>query len=314
MSQNLADFPLVGPALRIGAKLQLQDLQGAGQVSFGNVYYVDSVSGSDTANTGTRSDDALATIDAGVNKCTADNGDIIYVLQGHDENPTASITMDVAGVTIIGLGTGSKRPTVTFGAAGATVAMSAAGCRLSNIRFDLGTVAATVTNAINITADGCQVDNCETVVHATSQFTNHLTATDAQFVKILNNRFTSLGAAGSTSGIVVDGCDDLEIVGNFIHGHFGEHALDNTTPASADEILRANISFNYITNVSATAGDLAVELDGSATGMFAYNMIVGGLATTAANYDIGDMSSMESYVADSAGVDVHGIVLGTAAV
>ena len=48
--------------------------------------------------------------------------------------------------------------------------------------------------------------------------------------------------------------------------------------------------------------------------MFAYNMIVGGLATTAANFDIGDMSSMESYVADSAGVDVHGIVLGTAAV
>jgi hypothetical protein len=43
-------------------------------------------------------------------------------------------------------------------------------------------------------------------------------------------------------------------------------------------------------------------------------MIVGGLATTAANYDIGNMCSMESYVADSVGVDVHGIVIGTAAV
>jgi hypothetical protein len=308
MTQDLADFI---PALKFNkAKLALKDLQGAGQITFGDVYFVHSVTGSDTANAGKRPNDALATIDAAINKCTADNGDIIYVLQGHDENPTASIAMDVAGVQVIGLGIGSKRPTITFGAEAATVAMSAAGCRISNLRFDLGTVAATVTNAINITADGCQVDNCETVVHATSQFTNHLTATDAQFVKILNNKFHSLGAAGSTSGVVVDGCDDLEIIGNSIHGHFGEHALDNTTPGSCDEILRANICNNYITNVSATAGDMAVELDAAATGMFADNMVVGGLATTDANYEIGDMAAMGSYAADTAGVDVWGILLG----
>lgn len=310
--QDLAEFI---PALKFGvAKLSLQDLQGAGMMTFGNVYYVHSVTGSDTANSGTRPDDALATIDAAIGKCTADNGDIIFVLQGHDENPTASISMDVAGVQVIGLGIGSKRPTVTFGALAAAVDMSAAGCRISNIRFDLGTVAATVTNAINITADGCQVDNCETVVHATSQFTNHLTATDAAHVKIINNKFHSLEAASSTSGIVVDGCDDIEIIGNDIQGHFTEHALDNTTPASCDEILRAYIAFNTIRNASTTAGDMAVELDAAATGFFHKNMLSCGLATTAAAFDIGNMASMESYVVDDQGIDVCGIVLGTAAV
>lgn len=310
MSQDLADYI---PALKYNkAKLALKDLQGAGMISFGDVYYVHSVTGSDTANAGKRPDDALATIDAAINKCTADNGDLIYVLPGHSETPSASITMDVAGVTIIGLGVGSKRPLVTSSNATAAVLMSAAGCKLSNIQFALGV--ATITDCINITADGCQVDNCETQVHATSQFTNHLTATDAQYVKILNNRFLSLGAAGSTSGIVVDGCDDLEIVGNFVHGHFGEHALDNTTPSSCDEILRANIAHNYIANVSVTAGDLAVELDAAATGWFAYNQLMSGLATTAAGFDIGNMVSAESYIADDIGIDVHTIVIGAAAV
>lgn len=294
-------------------KLYPEDMVGAGMPFFGKTFYVNSSNGSDTANAGEQLEDALATIDAAINKCTADNGDVILVMPGHTEASTSSIAMDVAGVTILGLGTGTKKPTVTSGNATAAVIMSAAGCRLSGIRFALGAVAATVTNAINITADGCQVDDCETVAHATSQFTNHLTATDASGVKILNNSFKSLAAAGSTSGIVVDGCDDLEIGYNFVFGHFGEHALDNTTPASCDEILHANIHHNSIANESVTAGDLAVELDANATGFFAYNNLMSGLATTAAGYDIGNMVSIESYIADDIGIDVHGIVLGTAA-
>jgi hypothetical protein len=288
---------------------------GSDQTS-GNIFYVDSgdASAADAGNAGTDLEYPLATIDYAIGLCTANNGDTIYVLPGHDENPTTSITMDVAGVRIVGLGWGASRPTVTFGALAVGVVMSAASCSIENIRFDLGTVAATVTNCFNITGGSCRVHNCETVPHATSQFTNFLTATDAQFVVITNNLFRGLHSASGTSGIVVDGCDDIIIQGNIVMGHFTEHALDNTTPGSCDEILRAYIADNVFKNDSTTAGDLAVELDGSATGVFARNMLSGGLATTAANYDIGNLSSLESYIVDDAGVDVHGIVLGTAAV
>lgn len=284
----------------------------------GKVFWVDSQTGSN-GNRGTF-DRPWATIDsafdtrASTQGVKANRGDIVAVKAGHTEAPTTSIAHDVAGVWVMGMGWGADMPTITFGAAGAEYAMSAASGRLSGIRFALGTVAATVTNAINVTAGSCIVEHCETVMHATSQFTNHLTATDAQWVALYNNRFRSLHTAGSTSGIVVDGCDDLEIVGNIVSGHFGEHALDNTTPASVDEILRAYIADNVFKNDSVTAGDMAVELDAAATGMFARNMLSGGLATTAANYDIGNMASLESYIVDSLGVDVHGIVLGTAAV
>jgi hypothetical protein len=307
MAENLANYI---PALRHKvAKLKLTDLEGAGTITFGNIFFVDSGSGSDS-NVGTSPETAFATIDYAIGFCTANNGDIIYVLPGHDENPTTSITMDVAGVSIIGLGRGSSRPTVTFGAEAAAVNMSAASGFISNIRFDLGTVAATVTNCFNITADSCWVDNCETVVHATSQFTNLLTATDAQFVKITNNKFHSLETAGATSGVVVDGCDDIEIIGNQIAGHFGEHALDNTTPGSCDEILRAYIAFNTIRNDSSTGGDLAVEMDAAATGVMAYNTISGGLAL-ASNVDYGDMRMIQNYLTDA--VDVTAVVSPTTA-
>jgi hypothetical protein len=274
----------------------------------GDTFWVDSNGGSDQ-NKGTF-DRPFATIDFAVGKCTANNGDLIMVKAGHSEDPTTSIALDVAGVSVIGLGTGGDRPTITYGAAGATTAMSAASCRIQGLRFDLGTVAATVTNAINITADSCQVVDCETVPHATSQFTNLLTATDAQFVEIIGNRFKGLHTASGTSGVVVDGCDDLVIVGNCIDGHFTEHALDNTTPASCDEILRATILYNYIRNWSATAGDLCVEMDANATGVMAYNMLAGGLAL-ASNVDFGNMMMVENYLTDA--VDVHAVVMPTTA-
>jgi len=278
----------------------------------GSVFFVDSVTGSNSDD-GKSPATAFATIDFAIGNCTANKGDIIYVMPGHDENPTASITADVAGIWINGLGHGTSRPTITFGALAAALDITAASVRVSNLRFDLGLVATTVTNAINITADSAWVEGCETVVHATSQFTNLLTATDAQFVKIYNNKFHSLESAGATSGIVVDGCDDLEIVGNQVAGHFTEHAVDNTTPASVDEILRAYIADNSFKNDSVTAGDMVIELDAAATGVFARNMLSGGLATIAANFDIGNMSSLESYIVDDFGVDVSGVILSTPA-
>lgn len=278
----------------------------------GNLFWVHSGSGSD-GNDGTEKR-PFATIDYAIGRCTASNGDIIMVKAGHAETLAADITMDVIGVSVIGIGRGTLRPTITVGAFDGTVAMTAANSSMSGVRFVLEATDDTVTSAFTITADGCMVERCETVVHATAQFTSHLTATDAQFVEIRENIFKSLQTASSTSGIVVDGCDDLMMDGNVVDGHFGEHALDNTTPGSADEILRATITNNLFINRSTTAGDLCVELDAAATGFFAYNQLVGGLSTTAANYDIGNMATCESYISDSVGVDVATIIIGTAAV
>lgn len=88
----------------------------------GNSYFVDSgATGAADTRAGTSWATCLATIDGAINKCTANQGDVIYVAEGHTETYTttgAKFTADIAGITIIGLGTGSDRPTISFGHTG----------------------------------------------------------------------------------------------------------------------------------------------------------------------------------------------------
>ena len=247
---------------------------GEETMTTGNVFFVDSgAANASDGNRATSPDAPAATIDGCIAKCTANNGDIIFVMPGHDENPTSSITMDIAGVWIRGLGWGADRPTVTFGAAAACVAMSAASCRVSNIRFDLGTVAATVNDLFVVTKPDCIIENCETVPHATSQFNTIINAdTSATRLVVRNNRFLTLTTdTGTTTGFELNGCDQIQIYNNLIFGNFSADAIDNDT----DEILDAFVFNNIIRNTS-TAGE-CFDMDANATGIFVSNHFGGGL-------------------------------------
>src|SRR5688572_21464297 len=82
-------------------------------------------------------ENAYTTVDAAVSACTANNNDLVLVLPGHAETIIAAsgIDLDIAGVTVMGLGQGTNRPTVTFGTATtASIDFSAANCTLKNIR------------------------------------------------------------------------------------------------------------------------------------------------------------------------------------
>ena len=64
----------------------------------------------------------FSTVDYAIGRCTANRGDIIMVMPGHAEDvgSASAITSDIAGVAIVGLGTGAKRPTFTFTATDGT--------------------------------------------------------------------------------------------------------------------------------------------------------------------------------------------------
>lgn len=273
---------------------------GEETMTTGNVFFVDSgATNASDANAATDPLAPAATIDGCIAKCTANNGDIIFVMPGHTETLSNFVAMDVAGVWVRGLGWGNDRPTLTGGNAIACFSMSAASTRVSNVILQLDANTATVANGFLITAAGTVVENCEIKPHATSQFTNFLTATDVEDVVIRNNRFIALTTgAGSTSGVVLDGCDRAQMYGNQVLGNFGEHALDNTTPAAADEVLDFVCIGNLIRNYSATGGDLAVEMDANATGVFAHNLLGTGL-DFAAGFTPGNVRLWENYMADT---------------
>lgn len=72
----------------------------------GKVFYVDTAAnGGSDSNSGLTPDDPLLKINAAMDKCTANKGDVIQVLGNSPSSPndTATITCDVGGVTIRGL-------------------------------------------------------------------------------------------------------------------------------------------------------------------------------------------------------------------
>lgn len=106
----------------------------------GNVFFVDSgASGAgDSTDKGKTKENPFSTIDYAVGQCTANNGDIIYVMPGHAETVSAAagLDLDVAGIRVVGIGHGTDKPTITLDTATtADVDIDATNIQIENLRF-----------------------------------------------------------------------------------------------------------------------------------------------------------------------------------
>ncbi len=241
-------------------------LGSGGVMTTGNVFFVDSGAGlrSDDANAGKDPTTPFATLDFAIGQCTANNGDIIFVMPGHAEDiPVTDVVMDVAGVSVLGLGHGNNRPTFTLAVGGSRFDMTAASTRLSNVIISPG--ADNVTIAIVMSGNAIELDNIETTTHATNEFliTVQLTGDNCIIRDCVMN---SLDGAGAATGIRLNGCDRILITRNLIQGDFSTGAIENITGAA----LQAIITHNVVTNQS-TSG--TITMIGTATGVIAYNSL-----------------------------------------
>lgn len=217
----------------------------------GQIFCVNSRNGSDS-NHGKSWDKALATIDAAVNKCTANTNDVILVAPEHAENLAAdsAIDIDIAGVAVIGLRRGRTMPTLTVTAAEGDCKLAAAGVSIHNLRF-VGGIDAT-TGCIEVSAADCAIIDCE-YRDSTGQATDVIITTAAAD-RLLIDGFTCFGAAaaGGNSAIALVGADDCEIKNCYIYGNFAVGAIDLRTTASP------RIRIHDCTIWTANAADIAV--------------------------------------------------------
>ncbi len=110
-------------------------------------------------------DKVETTLDAGLDKCTANSGHVVVVLAGHTENISSANQMSslVAGTRIMCLGHGAARPTFTWTAATATFLFDVASTWLDNAILIMATSAnagVTVAAPITVSAAGCTISNC----------------------------------------------------------------------------------------------------------------------------------------------------------
>lgn len=132
MALSKTNFPNGGP----NDRAILQKFYHVPDGIWGDIRYVHH-GGVGTSGPGWAPENAYTTIDSAISACTANNNDLVLVLPGHAETIAAAsaIDFDIAGVTVMGLGQGTNRPTVTYGTStAASIDFSAANCTLKNIR------------------------------------------------------------------------------------------------------------------------------------------------------------------------------------
>lgn len=202
----------------------------------GQVFWVHSGTGSD-GNKG-NFDRPFSTIDYAIGRCTASRGDIIMVKAGHTEtiSAAAGIALDVAGVAIIGTGTGGLRPTINFTATTSTFAISAANCTVYNLLFTGGIDA--VVSPLVISAADVSILNSE-YRDVTGQCTDGILTTAAANRLLIDGfRYDGDTAAGTNAGIAIVGGDGIVIKNVRMDGNFAVGGIDVRTTATTDLEVR----------------------------------------------------------------------------
>lgn len=262
----------------------------------GNVFWVDSNTGSN-GNTGTF-DAPFATIDYAIGRCTASQGDKIFVSPGHAESIVAATGMvaDIAGISIIGLGLNDSRPTITFTTAtAASVVVSANDVYIGNMIFKCN-IASQVTmidcNAKRTIIDGCYFTE-GTQTGLTFIDINGGAANACDGVEVVNCDFNAPTAGNYTGAIELgEVADRVKIHECTIYGDFDDAGIHNPTGKVLTNLTLAN---NVISNLQ--TGDHAIELVSACTGM-AYNLYM-YTDTYATTFDPGSLKCFECYSVSS---------------
>ena len=242
---------------------------GVDNIGTGNAFYVDSNVASEGA--GTSWIGAKDTLDEAVDLCTNNNGDVIYVAAGHNENWTGTdtCTLDIIGVTVIGLGKGSDRPRFDYDDVDAELVIGAANVKIYNLTFMPGY--AEVVHAIEVEADadGSIVDSCEFFegeTPGTDEFLDAIQLITAADDIIISNCVVTETADGAdswldaTTGIV----DNLAVVGNRVWGDYDEGCISSNKACT-----HCYIADNVMTNLA--TGIAAITFSGNATGTMVNN-------------------------------------------
>jgi hypothetical protein len=305
------------------------------QVHPGKVFYVNNstvlaengVAGSD-GNPGTLQR-PFSTIDYAIGRCTAGRGDIIFVMPGHAETVIAATTiaLDVAGIAILGLGTGTSRPTLTFTTANtATLQVNAANISIKNILFvgNFLSIASAITVATATASPSFTCEQCEFQdTDATHGFLSSITTTvsvNADNLAAVNNVVLSVATTNAAAAFVVLGTmKGLTLIGNRVTNTIDRANTSVFLSHAALVMTDALIKDNTVYSANSTNTSVGMFISTSATtgtGMVINNTIRGldiaaAIIVTAAavqygmfnNLYIGDGTMNSGFVLPAIGSD-----------
>jgi len=220
-----------------------------------------------------------ASINTALGQCVASRGDVVLVLPGHTETigDSGDAWSNVkAGVSVIGLGGVTNRPTVTFNHANAQLDIDVANFRVQGMRFLCAgalssTTALTVANPFNVTAAGFQFvkNECNVGVDADQLCTDMMKlSAAADDCLIQGNYIFGQSAAEITSVITTTaaGADRLKIVSNRISAFVATAATGVLLDLDAGALVECDILYNEFDNRTASS-KYVMDLHADSTGL-----------------------------------------------
>ena len=226
----------------------------------GNVFFVDSgnVDGSDNPEAGKKPNIPFSTIDYAVGQCTANNGDVIYGMPGHAESISAAsqLDLDVVGISVIGLGNGTDRPTLTYTVAAGEVVVGADNVLIDNIVFNAAAPDILLGVTIQDGVDYCTIRNCnfEVTTAGTDEFATCITMINNNTGTLIENNHIDMKLGNGTEAILLDAdTDRTTIKDNTIRGDYSTANIFGDTALSTQLLIQGNILENGI------GGDIGTE-------------------------------------------------------
>lgn len=269
--------------------LKTQNAPGASynlitSAGLGKVFYVDSNGSGSTTSGGLTPESAFTTLAAAIGACTANKGDIVYLMPGHNEGiGNAQITLDKAGVTIIGLGEGTARPRFDYDHANASIDITASSVVIQNITLLPSVTAVAIGIDINAAATDTQLLDIESLPGEDGAGVDEFAITvdikaGCTRTYIDGCIFTQhASAAGVVSCVSLTGASDLVTIRNCVMWTAGTGL---TAPINGLTTLSTRV---LIENCTLTADDEpGIELLTGTTGIIRNTDIFSNLATIAA--------------------------------
>jgi len=281
----------------------------------GKIFYVDSAvtasgDGSNWANAKKTPEEAVAL-------CTANRGDVILMAQGHNEAVGTSadqVDLDKAGITVIGLGGGSLKPTFDYdGAVAGTFTIGAANVTIVNLRFRCSV--SDVNEAIEVEAAGdyftclhCDFGHAET---ATDEFKSAITFQAGADYGDVEDCYFNSGLQAAVAAIEFSGaCVGARVTNNVVYGDYSTADIYGLTTLSEYLTITDNILWNGGTND--IGGKPCIQLLTGTSATIARNLCVCNLTTMAAAIVCDKAMLFENYYNEDMSSAGTGGLIGTA--
>lgn len=190
-------------------------------------------------------------INTALGYCRSNRGDTVAVLPGHTESITADAWSGLGtktGVSVVGMGYGINRPTLTWTAAGSTMLFDADGFKLENFNLNLAGAhaagsALTVAAPITVSGDGCAINKCTMLwgFDADQIVTVGVTVTGADYFQFNDNyAFATTAAVPTTTFLQITDSDFMQMHRTKIQG-----AGSTTTLGPVQFVTTASLGIDF---------------------------------------------------------------------